>query len=209
MQNIIRDVWADNLEEEMATIRDIVEEFPYIAMVRISVHFSCTALCSVYETSRIIVSFFFVLGAAVAPDASCIFFFWVLIHSTHVRAPELSDISHLIIILWHSKFSLPLCSATVGLISLQDTEFPGVVARPVGSFKSSSDYHYQTLRCNVDLLKIIQLGVTFADAEGNLPQGVCSWQFNFKFSLTYVFFFVLRVCRRMDFHSNRIVSSIS
>jgi hypothetical protein len=59
MQNIIRDVWADNLEEEMATIRDIVEEFPYIAMVRISVHFSCTALCSVYETSRIIVRFFF------------------------------------------------------------------------------------------------------------------------------------------------------
>lgn len=26
-----------------------------------------------------------------------------------------------------------------------DTEFPGVVARPVGSFKNSSDYHYQVL----------------------------------------------------------------
>jgi len=25
-----------------------------------------------------------------------------------------------------------------------DTEFPGVVARPIGSFKSSSDFHYQT-----------------------------------------------------------------
>jgi CCR4-NOT transcription complex subunit 7/8 len=37
-----------------------------------------------------------------------------------------------------------------------DTEFPGVVAKPVGSFKTNSDYHYQTLRCNVDLLKIIQ-----------------------------------------------------
>ena len=30
---------------------------------------------------------------------------------------------------------------------LQDTEFPGVVARPVGNFKNSGEYHYQTLRC--------------------------------------------------------------
>ena len=28
-----------------------------------------------------------------------------------------------------------------------DTEFPGVVARPVGNFKNSGEYHYQTLRC--------------------------------------------------------------
>jgi len=63
------------------------------------------------------------------------------------------------------------------------TEFPGVVARPIGSFKSSTDYHYQTLRCNVDLLKIIQLGLTFSDADGNLPTGICTWQFNFKFNL--------------------------
>ena len=27
-----------------------------------------------------------------------------------------------------------------------DTEFPGVVARPVGTFKNSGEYHYQTLR---------------------------------------------------------------
>jgi hypothetical protein len=31
----IREVWADNLEEEMAHIRDVVEDYPYIAMVRI------------------------------------------------------------------------------------------------------------------------------------------------------------------------------
>lgn len=29
-----------------------------------------------------------------------------------------------------------------------DTEFPGVVARPIGCFKNSHDYHYQTLKCN-------------------------------------------------------------
>ncbi|GBE83193.1 Poly(A) ribonuclease pop2 [Sparassis crispa] len=63
-----------------------------------------------------------------------------------------------------------------------DTEFPGVVARPIGTFKTSSDYHYQTMRCNVDLLKIIQVGLTLADEEGNYPQDVSTWQFNFQFS---------------------------
>jgi len=65
-----------------------------------------------------------------------------------------------------------------------DTEFPGVVARPIGEFKSTSDYQYQLLRCNVDLLKIIQLGLTFFNSEGNMPDGVCTWQFNFKFNLS-------------------------
>eukprot|EP01112_Ceratiomyxa_fruticulosa_P018610 TRINITY_DN5984_c0_g1_i1.p1 TRINITY_DN5984_c0_g1~~TRINITY_DN5984_c0_g1_i1.p1 ORF type:complete len:390 (-),score=68.96 TRINITY_DN5984_c0_g1_i1:44-1213(-) len=64
-----------------------------------------------------------------------------------------------------------------------DTEFPGVVARPIGSFRSTADKHYQTLRCNVDLLKIIQLGLTFTDSEGNYPPNCGTWQFNFKFNL--------------------------
>jgi CCR4-NOT transcription complex subunit 7/8 len=92
----IREVWDENLEHEMSLIRDIVEEYPYIAM---------------------------------------------------------------------------------------DTEFPGVVARPIGNFKSPTEYHYQTLRCNVDLLKIIQLGLTFTDSEGRRATPVCTWQFNFKFNL--------------------------
>ncbi|EFA83975.1 CAF1 family protein [Heterostelium album PN500] len=92
----IREVWAHNLEEEMAIIRDLIEDYNYIAM---------------------------------------------------------------------------------------DTEFPGIVTRPVGSYRTSSDYHYQTLRLNVDLLKIIQLGLTFADSEGNLANHTCTWQFNFKFNL--------------------------
>lgn len=66
-----------------------------------------------------------------------------------------------------------------------DTEFPGVVVRPVGAFLSNSDYNYVTLKANVDLLKLIQLGLTFCDAYGNLPtcgtdNKRCVWQFNFR-----------------------------
>ena len=82
----------------------------------------------------------------------------------------------------------------------QDTEFPGIVARPMGAFTTKADYHYQTLRCNVDLLKVIQLGVTLFDENGDMPPphateelGIpayrnnllpcpSTWQFNFQFS---------------------------
>lgn len=68
-----------------------------------------------------------------------------------------------------------------------------MVARPIGSFKGSSDYHFQTLRCNVDLLRIIQLGLTLTDERGETPPtGVCTWQFNFAFSVTYAPFFTTR-----------------
>ncbi|KAM6361160.1 CCR4-NOT transcription complex subunit 7 isoform 2-T3 [Alca torda] len=66
-----------------------------------------------------------------------------------------------------------------------DTEFPGVVARPIGEFRSNADYQYQLLRCNVDLLKIIQLGLTFMNEQGEYPPGTSTWQFNFKFNLTW------------------------
>ncbi|CAA6670969.1 unnamed protein product [Spirodela intermedia] len=93
----IRDVWGDNLEDEFAMIRDIVDDFPYVAM---------------------------------------------------------------------------------------DTEFPGIVMNPAGSFKTKADFHYQTLKANVDALKLIQLGLTFSDACGNLPKSdtgrQCVWQFNFR-----------------------------
>ncbi|KAK6353563.1 hypothetical protein TWF696_005525 [Orbilia brochopaga] len=95
--NTIKEVWKGNLEAEFAALRDLVEEYPYIAM---------------------------------------------------------------------------------------DTEFPGIVARPIGGFRSKADYHYQTLRCNVDMLRIIQLGITFHDENGKCPEPISTWQFNFQFSLS-------------------------
>ncbi|KAJ8419700.1 hypothetical protein Cgig2_028429 [Carnegiea gigantea] len=93
----IREVWNHNLEEEFALIREIVDDYPYVAM---------------------------------------------------------------------------------------DSEFPGVVIRPVGNFKNISDYNYKTLKDNVDMLKLIQLGLTFSDEKGNLPtcgtDKFCIWQFNFR-----------------------------
>ena len=91
----IRNVWAENVEEEMACIRGVVEKYPYVSM---------------------------------------------------------------------------------------DTEFPGIVAKPVTE-TFSHDYHYKSLKVNVDLLKIIQLGLSFADEDGNFAPGCPCWQFNFRFDL--------------------------
>lgn len=38
-----------------------------------------------------------------------------------------------------------------------DTEFPGVVATPLGTFKSKEDFNYQQVSCNVNMLKLIQV----------------------------------------------------
>ncbi|KAG3264569.1 CNOT7 [Ictidomys tridecemlineatus] len=59
-----------------------------------------------------------------------------------------------------------------------DTKFPGEVARPIGEFRSD------LLQYNVDLLKIIQLGLTFMNEQGECPQGTSTWQFSFKFNWT-------------------------
>ena len=64
-----------------------------------------------------------------------------------------------------------------------DTEFPGVIAKPTGSYKSTEALEYQSMRCNVDILKIIQIGVTLGKDNGEVPTPVCTWQFNFKFDV--------------------------
>ena len=98
-----------------------------------------------------------------------------------------------------------------------DTEFPGVVVTPLQCARGNetSSYQWKTIRSNVNMyvspclfdinenvglpacghttcslmlrLKIIQLGITFADQHGNKPPGICTWQFNFHFDIKYVF----------------------
>lgn len=93
-------------------------------------------------------------------------------------------ILHAVLFSYDMVRSLSLLCVQVLILLLQDTEFPGVVARPIGEFRSNADYQYQLLRCNVDLLKIIQLGLTFMNEQGEYPPGTSTWQFNFKFNLT-------------------------
>ncbi|EEA04773.1 CCR4-NOT transcription complex subunit 8 protein, putative [Cryptosporidium muris RN66] len=62
-----------------------------------------------------------------------------------------------------------------------DTEFPGVVVRPTNNIY---EYYYQTVRCNVDLLKVIQIGMSFRNKYGLSPSSVVStFQFNLKFDM--------------------------
>mmetsp|Transcript_13795 Transcript_13795/g.20906 ORF Transcript_13795/g.20906 Transcript_13795/m.20906 type:complete len:268 (+) Transcript_13795:53-856(+) len=64
-----------------------------------------------------------------------------------------------------------------------DTEFPGVVVKPILSKLTSPEYAYQNIRLNCNLMKLIQLGLTFSDEEGHFPpDGRCIFQFNFQFN---------------------------
>lgn len=69
-----------------------------------------------------------------------------------------------------------------GSIVGMDTEFPGVVSRPAKNYSSVEEMEYDSMRCNVDLLKIIQLGISvYSKNFSGSPQRI-TWQFNFKFN---------------------------
>ena len=61
-----------------------------------------------------------------------------------------------------------------------DTEFPGVVYNIKNITK---DFYYETLKTNVNLLKLIQLGITFTNKNGEYPSKYNNhtFQFNFQF----------------------------
>jgi len=71
-------------------------------------------------------------------------------------------------------------------IVAMDTEFPGAVydiedhdMNPMGHYEMK----YKKIKMNVDKLKVIQVGISLADEEGNMPPNITTWQFNFKFNI--------------------------
>jgi CCR4-NOT transcription complex subunit 7/8 len=61
-----------------------------------------------------------------------------------------------------------------------DTEFPGFVYKANDGLDFWTK-QWDTLRLNVDNLRLIQFGLAIADENGNPPPGCGVWQFNFTF----------------------------
>ncbi|KAI1720981.1 CAF1 family ribonuclease domain-containing protein [Ditylenchus destructor] len=64
-----------------------------------------------------------------------------------------------------------------------DTEFPGIVFNPQGDFRNKEQFNYRLIYCNVNMLKVIQVGFTLVNSEGRLPPNNDIWQFNLHFDL--------------------------
>ena len=64
-----------------------------------------------------------------------------------------------------------------------DTEFPGTVYNSKNYTKKN--FYYETLKININSLKLIQLGITLRNKKGEFPTKYpyYTWQFNFKFDL--------------------------
>ena len=58
-----------------------------------------------------------------------------------------------------------------------DTEFPGIC------MTGEHLIGYNFIKSNVDELKLIQLGITLSDENGETPKPISTWQFNLKFDL--------------------------
>lgn len=63
-----------------------------------------------------------------------------------------------------------------------DTEFPGIIySKENQQLRGLSNY--QLTKLNVDVMKVIQVGITLCDKNGFYPEDICTWQFNLKFDI--------------------------
>ncbi len=63
-----------------------------------------------------------------------------------------------------------------------DTEFPGIIY----NLKNiDNDFYFKTMKLNIESSKLIQLGITLTNENGEFPEKYPyhTWQFNFKFDL--------------------------
>jgi CCR4-NOT transcription complex subunit 7/8 len=93
-----------------------------------------------------------------------------------------------IIEIWKENFpeALPRiqnCLYTSSMVGM-DTEFPGTINKPFLGFIKSKNIYFQILRRNVDLLQLIQLGISFANEIGGKITIKECLQFNFNFNLS-------------------------
>ncbi len=58
-----------------------------------------------------------------------------------------------------------------------------MVARPRNSFKHWLGYGYRLVADNVNMLKLIQLGLTLFNEKGETPRPISTLQFNFRFNV--------------------------
>ena len=59
-----------------------------------------------------------------------------------------------------------------------DTEYVGIVYQIENNF---DEFYYNSVKLNVESLKLIQLGITLSDSRGRFPYPYHTWQFNFEF----------------------------
>lgn len=78
---------------------------------------------------------------------------------------------------------MKLCE-TFNVIAM-DTEFPGICVSRAGSQYTEEENEYHHVRRNVEETKLIQIGFSIADERGNVPEPICTWQFNFKFDISH------------------------
>ncbi|PPR98445.1 hypothetical protein GOBAR_AA22220 [Gossypium barbadense] len=68
-----------------------------------------------------------------------------------------------------------------------DTEFPGTIFKPDKKFVQlgNPEVNYRFMKVNVDAIKIIQLGLTLSDSEGNLPDFGTPFFFDIKYNFNH------------------------
>ena len=64
-----------------------------------------------------------------------------------------------------------------------DTEYPGIYSA-FQADNTNKEAGYRFIKSNVDQLKLIQVGITLCDENGDLPSPIATWQFNFKFNIS-------------------------
>ena len=146
----IREVWADNLEEEMAIINEVVEEFNYLAMD--------TEFPGVVRSPT---------AAPREPAFGC---------APQVR-PRLRSTSQpaAALLAWRGVACAARSSVGLHVPGLSVPPCARQVARPVGTYKTPGEYQYQMLRCNVDMLKLIQARAPLRCARTPTHAGLAAW----------------------------------